>query len=289
MLLLSEPPVIKPLTRDEDLFSVRPSWLSPAEFVYSADGQLWRRGIAEADPPSGASVCGGRGRDAATAGANAGARRCRRAARAAASAGIARTADARRACFQRAWRLVVARARQSSSGSPTMLYVEIDPTFAPDGESIVFASDRTGAMNLVAADVGESAGRAVDVRRRRMRLRPRSARKGRRLAFLEADGLGPVGAESIAVARPWSVDDDRNVGRGLARTRRSCNGKRAGQALAVVTRARRATALRFGDRSGVRAQTRIVAAPSHRRRSRRRLRTPSKSTSRSKFTPAARS
>ena len=47
MLVLSSDPVIKTLTRAEDVFIARPAWLSPGEYVYTADGLIWRRGIAQ--------------------------------------------------------------------------------------------------------------------------------------------------------------------------------------------------------------------------------------------------
>ncbi|HVJ29193.1 MAG TPA: hypothetical protein VNA66_02710, partial [Gammaproteobacteria bacterium] len=46
LLLLGEPRVLKPLSDSEDLFAARAAWPSAAEFLYPADGQLWRRGIA---------------------------------------------------------------------------------------------------------------------------------------------------------------------------------------------------------------------------------------------------
>jgi hypothetical protein len=46
LLLLGEPRVLKSLSGSEDLFAARAVWRSGAEFLYTADGQLWRRGIA---------------------------------------------------------------------------------------------------------------------------------------------------------------------------------------------------------------------------------------------------
>ena len=46
MLVLGEPRVLKSLSGSEDLFAARAAWRSGAEFIYAADGQLWRRGIA---------------------------------------------------------------------------------------------------------------------------------------------------------------------------------------------------------------------------------------------------
>ncbi len=46
MLLLDANRVTKALTRGEDVFGFRPAWVSSAEFVYTADGQIWRRRLA---------------------------------------------------------------------------------------------------------------------------------------------------------------------------------------------------------------------------------------------------
>src|SRR5690606_12747318 len=45
-LVLADLPVVKTLTRAEDVFRARPAWLSGAELLYTADGQIWRRGLA---------------------------------------------------------------------------------------------------------------------------------------------------------------------------------------------------------------------------------------------------
>lgn len=43
LLLLSEPPVSKGLTRHENVFASRPSWQGPDQLIYTADGRLRRR------------------------------------------------------------------------------------------------------------------------------------------------------------------------------------------------------------------------------------------------------
>ena len=48
MVLLDAVPLKKRLTRGEDVFGFRAAWISPGEFVYTADGRLWRRALAEA-------------------------------------------------------------------------------------------------------------------------------------------------------------------------------------------------------------------------------------------------
>ena len=46
ILLLGDPRVVKPLIENEDVFASRAAWLSGTEFIYAADGQLWRRALA---------------------------------------------------------------------------------------------------------------------------------------------------------------------------------------------------------------------------------------------------
>jgi hypothetical protein len=46
MILLDTDPLTKTLTSGEDVFGFRPAWLSPGEFVYTADGGVWRRRLA---------------------------------------------------------------------------------------------------------------------------------------------------------------------------------------------------------------------------------------------------
>jgi Tol biopolymer transport system component len=196
MLLLSEPRVIKPLTRDEDLFSARPSWSSAAEFVYSADGQLWRRGIAdstrhplhlfaavavEARPPPPPVAALDSAAEQPVLGIGK----------------IARSADGRRGVFSALgdlWLIERGKLERLTDDA----FVEIHPTLAPDGESIVFASDRTGAMNL---------WRLLLPSRQALQLTfeatnafsPVFSPEGRRIAFLEAEGLGPWAPSKLKV------------------------------------------------------------------------------------------
>jgi hypothetical protein len=146
LLLLSDPPVLKALSGAEDLFSSRAAWRSGAEFIYAADGQLWRRGIATfvrepvhlfaaatveaAAPPTDLAPFDAPGEHVAVGiGAE------------------ARSPDGRRSAFTALGDLWIAER-----GDPRRLtddaFVELDPTFWPDGESVVFASERTGQFEL---------------------------------------------------------------------------------------------------------------------------------------------
>ena len=46
MILLDTEPLTKTLTSGEDVFGFRSAWISPGEFVYTADGGVWRRHLA---------------------------------------------------------------------------------------------------------------------------------------------------------------------------------------------------------------------------------------------------
>ena len=231
MLLLSEPRVIKPLTRDEDLFSVRPSWLSAAEFVYSADGQLWRRGIAEAarrpvhlfaavavearPPPAQMPTL-----DAAAEQPARGIGK------------IARTVDGRRGAFSALgdlWLLERGKVEQLTND----VYVEIHPTFAPDGESIIFASDRTGAMNLwrLLLSSRQAVQLTFDATNA---FAPAVSPEGRRLAFLETDGLGPWAPSKLRLLDLGPSGTLETLAEGLTDAG-SVQWEGAGKTLAVVT------------------------------------------------------
>jgi Tol biopolymer transport system component len=145
MLVLGEPRVLKALTGAEDLFHSRAAWRSAAEFIYAADGQLWRRGIAlpvrepvhlfaaatvEVATPSAGSVAPD-GAALPALGIN----------------GFTRSRDGRRTSFTALGDVWVA-----DRGEPRRLtddvFVDLDPEFWPDGDALVFASERTGQFEL---------------------------------------------------------------------------------------------------------------------------------------------
>ncbi len=45
MIILSDEPIVRDITVGEDAFHSRAAWLSAGEFLYAADGQIWRRGL----------------------------------------------------------------------------------------------------------------------------------------------------------------------------------------------------------------------------------------------------
>jgi Tol biopolymer transport system component len=210
LMLLSEPAVIKPLTSGEDIFNARVAWTSAAEFVYAADGQIWRRGIADAArrpvhlfaavtvqahaPPT----------DVATV---SGARMHR-------VLGIAdhtRTADGTVfTALGDLWRAERGDVEQLTDD----VFVQIDPAVAPDGESIVFASDRSGVMNLwrlllpsrSLAQLTFGAAKAFG---------PAWSPDGRRIAYLATDGLGPWAPSELRVLELGAGNEPRTLARGI--------------------------------------------------------------------------
>jgi Tol biopolymer transport system component len=234
MLVLGDPQVKKPLSGPEDLFHARPAWLSAAEFVYAADGQLWRRGIAMQSrrpvhlfaaraveiqlPPADLPKLDELGP---------------RLARGIASS--ATSADGRRTAFTALgdlWLLERGELRQLTNDA----YVDLDPAFTPDGESVVFASERSGQLELWRIPLRGGAPAQVTFGALQPR-RPAVSGDGRRVAFLETDGLGPwspakmmladlgragetttVATGLLAAERPTWGADGRTLGVRLART-----------------------------------------------------------------------
>ncbi|HET7609995.1 MAG TPA: amidohydrolase family protein, partial [Gammaproteobacteria bacterium] len=194
LLLLGEPRVLKSLSGSEDLFAARAAWRSGAEFLYTADGQLWRRGLATptrepvhlnaaalvetAAPPSALAPLDDAAERTAF-GVN----------------GLVRSPDGRRWAFTALGDVWVA-----DRGEPRRLtddpFVDLDPSFWPDGDSLVVASERTGQFELWRIDVRE--GRATQLtfgalQPRRPVVRP----DGNAVAYLESAGLEPNAATVV--------------------------------------------------------------------------------------------
>jgi Tol biopolymer transport system component len=196
MLLLGDPPILKPLTEDEDLFASRPAWLSATEFVYAADGQLWRRALAHParqpvhlfaavavdalpppsdvrpfDEPGARPVFG--------------------------IADLTRSRDGRRTAFTALGDLWLVER-----GEPERLtndaFVELEPTFTPDGESLVFASERSGQFELWRFGLRDRRFTQLTFGALKPH-RPAISPNGKQIAFLETDGLEPWAARRLEV------------------------------------------------------------------------------------------
>jgi Tol biopolymer transport system component len=196
LLVLGEPRVLKSVTSGEDLFASRPAWRSGAEFVYAADGQLWRRGIATptrepihlfaaaavtvATPPADPTTLDDPAPRPAS-GINT----------------LARSADRRRTAFTALGDLWLA-----DRGEPRRLtndvFIDLDPSFWPDGDSLVFASERTGQFELWRLSLRDGTFTQLTfgaLQPRRPVVRP----DGNAVAYLESASLEP-GAPTVVKA-----------------------------------------------------------------------------------------
>lgn len=188
MLLLGEPKVLKSLSRPEDLFASRPAWISAAEFIYAADGQMWRRGIAIPTRMPihlfAASVV-----EAAVAPVDPQPLDAPEPQRANGINGIARSPDGRRAVFTALgdlWLLERGATRRLTDD----VFVDLDPVFWPDGESVVFSTERTGRFELWRLWLRDERLTQLTfgaLQPRRPAVRP----DGERLAYLASTGLEP--------------------------------------------------------------------------------------------------
>jgi hypothetical protein len=78
-------------------------------------------------------------------------------------------------------------------------FTDLDPTFTPDGEWIVFSSERSGQFELWR--VGVRGGAPIQLTFGASRARhPTVSGDGKRVAFIERDGLEPSATARVAVA-----------------------------------------------------------------------------------------
>jgi Tol biopolymer transport system component len=207
MLVLGEPRVLKALTGGEDLFHSRPAWRSAAEFIYAADGQLWRRGIAlpvrepvhlfaaatvEVATPPAELVAPDNSAPLTALGVN----------------GLTRTRDGRRTLFTALGDVWVA-----DRGDPRRLtddvFVDLDPAFWPDGDAIVFASERTGQFELWRRSLRDDTLTQLTfgaLQPRRPVVRP----DGDVVAYLESASLDPA-APAVVKTLDWQRRSEKTL------------------------------------------------------------------------------
>jgi hypothetical protein len=204
MQVEADEPIRRRLTEGEDVFVGRPAWLSPAEYLYAADGQIWRRGIASRERTpvhlfAAATV--------ETAGANA----VTRVPDApgphpvAGINGLVRDPASGQIAFSALGDIWIAdddEARRVTDDAAT----DAGPEFSPDGEWLFFASDRGGDMEIwrLRLETGQllqvtsESGRA---------FLPRVSADGRFVGYLESTGFGPwdpTNLRLVAIDQPFA-------------------------------------------------------------------------------------
>lgn len=195
MIVLSEQPVIKTLTQGEDVFGFRAAWLSPAEYLYTADGRIWSRTLANA------------ARSPILLFAGVGVTRASHPLRISGHAPVgpqrAQGIRAARDSPSRRYRAFTALGDlwlQDTDNDLRQLtndiYVDIDPSFGADETSIVFASDRAGEMNLwqLSLETNELSQLTTAPGKS---YRPTVSPDGTQVAFLRTQGFGPWSESSL--------------------------------------------------------------------------------------------
>ena len=214
MLLLTTPRVLKNASGIEDLFDTRPAWVSGAEMIYAADGQLWRRGLAYPVRRP-VHLFAASTVEVSAAPADLPRFDARGPRTAAGIAGLTRSHDGRRSVFMALGDLWLLER----GGQPTRLtddrFTESDPTFWPDDESIVFTSERSGQFELWRLTLRDRRATQVTfgaMRPRRPAVRP----DGKAIAFLEAEDAQPWPTEQLKLVEVRGSGIDRGEGAVLA-------------------------------------------------------------------------
>ncbi|HEY2150830.1 MAG TPA: amidohydrolase family protein [Vicinamibacterales bacterium] len=185
---------------DEDVFPFRPQWLPNNELLYTADGKIKRRpATGGAARPIEFSAAVSFTRPAFTPKRHrfdlAGPQPVR---------GIMHPAvspDGRQVAFAALgdlWVMPVDGAPRRLTTDPAL---DTDPAWSPDGTSLAYCSDRSGAMNIWIADVESAAARQLTHLTAAATL-PAWSPDASRLAFVDADGqLQVVDVKSGAVRK----------------------------------------------------------------------------------------
>ena len=241
MLVFGDPVVEKSLTDPEDIFRSRPAWLSTSEFLYAADGQLWRRAIgAETRQP--VHVFAARAVEARPPPTDLPLLDDSTPQVARGIAGLTVAPDGRKIAFTALgdlWlseRGVLRRLTDDAA-------VELDPTFTPDSESVVFSSERSGQFELWR--IGLKGGSPSQLTFGAvLPQHPAVSGDGRRVAFIETESRGADSVERLSVADLAHPGRVTTAATGLAGARPSwgADGRTLG-ARVVATPAGAATAV----------------------------------------------
>lgn len=212
MLVAADVPVVKTLTGDEDVFTARVAWSSPAQFFYAADGGIWRRALGSqqrvpvplfagvgvpAPPPVSLQPPLDAPGPYPVAGVN----------------GWTASPNGRQFAFTALGDLWLFEGKKAHrlTDDPA---VDIDPAFFPDGRHLVFASDRGGRMDLwsIGVDGGEPAQLSHEDGKA---FAPAVGPDGRRIAYLTTSGFGPWAESRLRLLDASGGGEPRTLADGL--------------------------------------------------------------------------
>ena len=199
----ADEPIQRRLTENEDVFVGRPAWLSPAEYLYAADGQIWRRGIASRERTP-VHVFAAATVDVAGGNAVARVPDAPGPHRVAGINGLVRDPATERIAFSALGDVWIAdgdEARRVTDDAATDAW----PDFSPDGEWLFFASDRGGDMEIWRLRL--ATGQLLQVTNEPGRaFLPRVSADGRFVGYLESTGLGSWDSTNlrlVAIDQPF--------------------------------------------------------------------------------------
>ena len=205
------------ITSDEDVFPFRAQWISATEVLYSADGKIKTRGIAGGDAvpiefiastsftraPYKSAVRDFDSRNAQPV------------------RGITApiiSPDGTEVAFIALgdlWLMPIGPSTPPGAGGAARRltndrFVELDPTWSPDGKSIAYSSDRDGTTDLWVRDVASGADRKVAAEATKASWAPR----GNEIAYINRDGAlaitgrpAPVHGRTFETGRPtWAPE-----------------------------------------------------------------------------------
>lgn len=205
MLVLADEPLVKDVTRGEDVFAARAAWQTPAEIVYTADGQIWRRGIG-ALTRTPVLLFAGVGLEPAQAPLVDVALDDPGPHPAAGSIGASTTRDGTLTAFAALGDLWLT-GRGGTEQLTDDAFLEAFPALSPDGGTLVFVSDRAGTPDLWRVSLDDASFSQL-TRDAGSPFEPRIDPAGRRVAYLETEGLGPWSRSTLKLfdlARPAAV------------------------------------------------------------------------------------
>ncbi|HWI16375.1 MAG TPA: amidohydrolase family protein [Vicinamibacterales bacterium] len=199
----------KEITSDEDVFPFRAQWVSPTEVIYTADGKIKRRSIGG----SAATTIEFAAAITFTRTAYAPMKRDFDSRSAQPVRGITSptlSPDGTQVAFLAVGDLWITPIGGVARRLTNDRFVEMNPTWSPDGRSLAYSSDRDGAMDLWVRDLASGADKKVASGATKASWSPR----GSEIAYINRDGAlaitgraEPVHARTFETGRPtWAPE-----------------------------------------------------------------------------------
>lgn len=198
----------KDVTRDEDVFPFRAQWTSATEFIYTADGKIKKGSIGGTATPIEFTAAVSFARVPYKHAVRDFDSRAAKPVQGITSPVI--SPDGTQVTFLALgdlWLMPIGGAARRVTNDR---FVEMDPTWSPDGRSIAYSSDRDGLMDLWVRDIAAGTDRKVAAEARKASWAPR----GNEIAYINRDGAvaitgrpEPVYARTFETGRPtWAPE-----------------------------------------------------------------------------------